>query len=93
MQWLLLGQELEKREHNKRKAEKEEKQSQPGFDGRWYTDTDSHLTNRIKYEFRLYQIIMYSMNGITVENTRTMEKEQNIPLKKMTKTRGAILSR
>jgi protein TilB len=44
--------EREKREHREKqeaesKGEKErERKSQPGFDGRWYTDTDSHTRHR-----------------------------------------------
>ena len=48
MQW----QEREKREHREReeeKARKKERQSQPGFDGRWYTDLNSHEHPKSKY--------------------------------------------
>ncbi len=33
----------EKEEHERRQAKKNEKK--PGFDGRWYTDTDAHVAN------------------------------------------------
>lgn len=49
-------QERERREYNEREAEKERKklkQSQPGFDGRWYTDANSHLQHNIKYSLKL----------------------------------------
>ena len=48
-------QEQEKREHLEKKGEGEEKnrgkKSQPGFDGRWYTDTDSHTQHRDRYKY------------------------------------------
>ena len=50
-----MVQEREKREHREKqeaesKGEKErERKSQPGFDGRWYTDTDSHTHHRDRY--------------------------------------------
>ena len=50
-----MVQEREKREHREKqeagsKGEKErERKSEPGFDGRWYTDTDSHRRHRDRY--------------------------------------------
>lgn len=57
--WVCNGmcvlQEQEKREHLEKKGEGEEKnrgkKSQPGFDGRWYTDTDSHTQHRDRYKY------------------------------------------
>ena len=46
--------EREKREHEEKEAEKarkKEKKSQPGFDGRWYTDADSHLQQKSRLTY------------------------------------------
>ena len=51
----VMVQEREKREHREKQeagsqGEKErERKSEPGFDGRWYTDTDSHTQHRDRY--------------------------------------------
>ena len=41
---LLCSQEREKREHELKKAQKSQ-QKKPGFDGRWYTNPNAHLSH------------------------------------------------
>ena len=55
-----VSQEIEKREHEEKqaaKADERRKKQEPGFDGRWYTDTDAHLKHSTRYSSSIHCII------------------------------------